>query len=171
MEAHRIDLSRLDLPSGGGRRIDTDVHLPAIEIGGERYAVLEVPTEVRLDVSRTSSGWAVRLRFELAVSGRCARCLKDVSTELAVDAREVEATAAADEELHSPYVSEDVLDLDSWARDSLTLSIPAKYLCRADCPGLCAVCGEPLADADAQAHSHEEGGDPRWAALRNLEIE
>ena len=41
-------------------------------------------------------------------------------------------------------------------------------LCREDCPGLCAECGVPLADA-GPGHRHEEAVDPRWAALRQLE--
>jgi uncharacterized protein len=40
-------------------------------------------------------------------------------------------------------------------------------LCREDCPGLCAECGVPLADAEP-GHTHEAATDPRWAALRQL---
>jgi uncharacterized protein len=40
-------------------------------------------------------------------------------------------------------------------------------LCREDCPGLCAECGEPLADAGS-GHTHEAATDPRWAALKQL---
>jgi len=170
MEAQRIDLSRLDLPSGGGCRIDAEVQLPEAELGAERYAVLDLPATVRLDVSRTSSGWALRMRFELTVSGRCARCLEDSPTELTIDAREVEAPASTDEELHSPYVADDILDLHAWARDALTLAMPSKYLCRPECPGLCSVCGEPLGETGAEAHSHEQVVDPRWEQLRDVKL-
>ena len=40
-------------------------------------------------------------------------------------------------------------------------------LCREDCPGLCAECGVPLADA-GPGHRHDEAADPRWAALKQL---
>ena len=40
-------------------------------------------------------------------------------------------------------------------------------LCREDCPGLCAECGVPLADA-GPGHRHEAAADPRWAALRQF---
>lgn len=170
MEVQSIDLSRLDLPSGGGCRIDAEVQLPEVDLGGERYAVLDVPAAVRLDVSRTSSGWAMRMRFELTVSGRCARCLEESPTELTIDAREVESPASTDEELHSPYVADDILDLDAWVRDALTLAMPSKYLCRPECPGLCSVCGEPFGGASTETHSHEQVVDPRWEQLRDVKL-
>jgi uncharacterized protein len=44
-------------------------------------------------------------------------------------------------------------------------------LCREDCAGLCAVCGESLNDTDPEAHRHSQGGDPRMAKLRELKLE
>ena len=70
-----------------------------------------------------------------------------------------------DEELRSPYVSEGDLDVGRWANDALVLALPSQPLCRADCAGLCAVCGESLNDADPEAHRHSQGGDPRMAKL------
>ena len=85
-----------------------------------------------------------------------------------VDAREVDQPGEA-EELHSPYLEDDLLELAAWARDALVLAIPAKVLCRDDCRGLCAVCGADLNEADPAEHRHEEDIDPRWAKLRRAE--
>jgi uncharacterized protein len=148
--------------------METRIELPAIELGGARYAVADEPTSARLEISRTTSGWAIRLQFDVAISGPCTRCLEDAVLQLAIDAREVDERGTVDEELRSPYVEDDVLDLDAWARDALALATPAKYLCRADCAGLCPVCGESLNDADADAHRHEPNLDPRWERLREL---
>ncbi len=48
-----------------------------------------------LDVSRTSTGYALRLRYETELAGPCVRCLEDARLELAVDAREVDQPGAA----------------------------------------------------------------------------
>ena len=69
-----------------------------------------------------------------------------------------------DEELRSPYVGDDELDLGRWAHDATILALPARFLCRPDCAGLCPVCGESLNDADPADHEHEQAPDPRWAA-------
>ena len=99
------------------------------------------------------------------------RCLVDARVPVEVEAREVDQPRAGDEELRSPYVKDDVVDLGTWARDALALELPASLLCRSDCAGLCQVCGESLNDADPADHRHESGGDPRWSKLRELKLD
>jgi uncharacterized protein len=91
--------------------------------------------------------------------------------DLQADAREVDQPLSGDEELRSPYVEGDELDVAGWARDAISLELPGQVLCREDCAGLCSVCGESLNEADAEEHRHESGGDPRWAKLRELPLE
>jgi len=63
-------------------------------------------------------------------------------------------------------VTDDNLDLSSWARDAVALSLPDKILCREDCAGLCPVCGR---DLNTEPHEHEEEeSDPRWEKLAEL---
>jgi uncharacterized protein len=170
-EAGIVDLERLALSSGQARAIDLEVALEPIELGGASYEPAGGGSEARLDVSRTSSGYALRLRFNSELTGPCVRCLEPASTEVAIDAREVDQPPSRDEELRSPYVSEGNLDVGRWANDALVLTLPAQPLCRPDCAGLCAVCGESLNDADPEAHRHEQGGDPRMAKLKDLKLE
>jgi uncharacterized protein len=163
-----IDLARLSLTHGQGARLDLSVPLEALELGGQTYAPQGQSAEARIDVSRPSSGYAFRLRFPLRVEGPCMRCLGDAAVETEVDAREVDQSDTDDEELRSPYVVEDRLDLGRWAHDAAILALPARILCRPDCAGLCPVCGSSLNDADPEDHKHSTGGDPRWAKLDEL---
>ena len=99
------------------------------------------------------------------------RCLEPASTEVRVDAREVDQPSSRDEELRSPYVTEGELDVGRWANEAVVLGLPEQPLCRPDCAGLCAVCGVSLNDVDPEAHRHETGGDPRMAKLRDLKLD
>jgi uncharacterized protein len=163
-----VDLARLSLPYGGAARLHVFVRPGPIDLGGQAYGTEPEDVDARVDVSRTSSGYALRLRLALSLQGPCHRCLEDAEVGLEVDAREVEQPGAGDDELRSPYVDEDQLDVGHWAHDAVALALPAQVLCRGDCAGLCPVCGESLNEADPKTHRHEVGGDPRWAKLREL---
>jgi uncharacterized protein len=66
------------------------------------------------------------------------------------------------------YLDGDLLDLEPAFRDAVVLALPMSPLCRDDCPGLCAQCGVPLAEAGPE-HGHEDALDPRWAGLKQLD--
>lgn len=165
-----FDLGGLRLSSGEGRRLDLSVAIDPFLLGGEPYPVQPELVDVRLDVSRTTGdGYALRLRFDAALAGPCMRCLEPANPVFSVDAREVSQPGEGDE-LSSPYVEHGVLDLNAWARDALALALPTTVLCRADCAGLCAVCGANLNQA-ATDHAHERQADPRWAKLSELRFD
>jgi uncharacterized protein len=168
-----LDLARMRLTPGEGRRLDLEVALADMDFSGERYAVAEPRVPVRLDVSRMNGGgYSLRQRFEAGLRGPCMRCLRDArvgGVEISVDAREIDQPGGGDE-LSSPYVSDEELDLAGWARDAYALALPAQVVCREDCAGLCPVCGADLADAGPD-HAHESEPDPRWAKLRELRFE
>jgi len=167
--ADSFDLGRLRLTAGQGRRLDLDVAIAPFELGAERYVVEPARVPVRLDVDRTTgNGYALRVRFEVTLVGPCMRCLEPATPATSVDAREVDQPGAG-EELRSPYIADEILDLSAWAREALALALPAKVLCRPDCRGLCPVCGANL-NADPE-HAHEAEPDPRWAKLRELRLE
>lgn len=163
-----IDLSRLSLSHGEGRRLDLPVELAPFELGGQTYEADPVAPQVRLEVSRPSGGYAFHLSFRAHLEGPCMRCLEEAALDVEVDAREFDQSDAEDPELHSPYVTDDELDIGRWAHDATLLALPARFLCRPDCAGLCPVCGESLND---NPHTHESPTDPRWAALKNLKLE
>lgn len=162
-----LDLRRLKLRAGDQFRDEVAVQLEPLVLGGQEY--LPVPAEVpaELVVTKASSGSVYELGFRTRLHGPCFRCLGDAVLEVPVCAREYQANnPAGDEELRSPYVADDVLDLSSWARDALALELPDKILHDPSCAGLCPVCGK---DLNVEPHTHdEEQRDPRWAALDAL---
>jgi len=165
-----FDLGRLRLTTGEGRRFELEVALDPLQFGGETYAVTPAAVEAILDISRTThNGYALRLRFGASLQGPCMRCLEPARPEIAVDSREVDQPGEV-EELRSPYVTDEVLDVHAWARDALALALPAQLLCREECAGLCAICGTDLNTAGAE-HAHERAPDPRWAKLGEIRFE
>jgi uncharacterized protein len=167
--ADSIDLARIAPAPGDGQRLDLDIVPGELRYGEETYVVEGETTAARLEVSRTAAGFALHLRFAAQVGGSCVRCLEHAEVRLEVDAREVEQPGSDDEELRSPYVDGNELDVRGWAHDALALAMPGQFLCRSDCAGLCPVCGASLNDADPSEHEHGRAPDPRWDKLRELQ--
>ena len=124
-----------------------------------------VPAE--LAITKASTGTLFQLKFAARLHGPCYRCLGDAVLEVPIAAREYQATNPGEsDELRTPYLVDDNLDLTGWARDAIALALPDKILCRPDCAGLCAVCGKNLND---EPHTHDdEPTESRWAALEAL---
>jgi uncharacterized protein len=171
--ADEFDLGGLRLSVGEGRRLELSVRIEPLELGGEQYEIEPAEVPVVLEVSRmTGSGYALQLRLQAALTGQCMRCLKQASPLVEVQAREVEVPDGG-EELESPYVDGEKLDLAAWARDAFALAAPVKVLCREDCAGLCPICAIDLNEAGLAGlqHHHEPERDPRWAKLSELKLE
>jgi uncharacterized protein len=166
-----IELARIAPSPGDGKRLELELEPGSVRLGADQYEFDPRSVPARLEVSRTATGHALKLDFSGEVVGPCMRCLEPARVPVEVAAREVDQPGTDDEELRSPYVSDGELDLNAWAHDALVLSLPEQLLCRADCAGLCAVCGESLNDAEPGAHDHPREPDPRWAKLRQLKLD
>jgi uncharacterized protein len=174
-EPDSVDLAALRLSAGEGRRLQCQAGIEPLLLSGERYAAEPSRISVALEVSRMmGGGYALRLSFTAAVVGPCMRCLKPAAPIVEVEAREVDRPIARGldgaDELDSPYVQEETLQLSAWVRDAFALAMPVKVLCREDCRGLCPVCAADLNEAPPE-HRHESEPDPRWAKLSELELE
>lgn len=162
-----LDLGTLRLASGEARALELEVPVDELAFGGQTYSA-GGHADARLDVSHTTTGHALRLRFAVELHGPCTRCLEDANASIGVDAREVDQPGEG-EEIRSPYVEDEVVDLAAWARDALALALPTQILCSEECRGLCSVCGANL--NEDPAHAHEREPDPRWAKLSELRLD
>lgn len=167
--ADSFDLAALNLRSGEARRVDLEVALGDFTFGTDEYATVPVAAPIRLDISRmVGNGWSLRLRFAAQLAGPCMRCLEPAAPAIEVDAREVDQPGGGDE-LSSPYVDGEELDVRAWAHDAFALAIPPRVLCREDCAGLCPRCGANL-NLDP-GHEHEPEPDPRWSKLSEMKFD
>jgi uncharacterized protein len=147
-------------------------------------AVVEAPAELGIDVIGVPPGSPVELDVRLesvvegvlvtgtatvAVQGQCVRCLTEISDQLEVDVQElfVHPESEADDD-EASRLEGDLIDLEPLLRDEVVLDLPFQPLCREDCAGLCVECGANL--NDDPDHAHEARSDPRWDALRALEV-
>jgi uncharacterized protein len=135
-------------------------------------ALIAVPagTDITLDLrlEAVMEGVLVSGQVTATACGECVRCLDPVETPIDTEICELyaypgrAADAAVDDDLG--HLVGDLIDLEPRLRDAIVLSLPLRPVCRVDCPGLCAGCGERLADLPP-GHAHEMV-DSRWAALR-----
>lgn len=162
-----FDLRQAKLRPGEEYRDEQEIALSPFDLGGQRYLPVPENVNAELAINRGTSGTTFELSFPVRLHGPCYRCLKDAVLDLSIRAREYAATSPGEsDELRTPYVVDDKLLLSDWARDAIAGELPEQILCRPDCAGLCAICGE---DLNENPHEHEdERQDPRWAALEEL---
>ncbi len=72
-----VDLDHLALSSGEARKLELRIALEPIELGGQTYEPEGGGVDAVLDVSRTTTGYALRLRFDAVLDGPCVRCLTE----------------------------------------------------------------------------------------------
>ena len=142
----------------------------------------DVPLEVRFEA--VSEGVLVTGTAIAPLAGECARCLAPLTSSVTVGFQELYLYAEGRHDKHDKHekhdeqeeqdageiyhLDGDLLDLEPAFRDAVVLALPMSPLCREDCPGLCAECGQPLADA-GPGHRHDGAPDPRWAALQQFD--
>ena len=160
-----------------GRRAGSmrTVRFPAPAPGDLGVELIAVPagSEIDLDLRLESVMEGVLVSGTAAVSltGECGRCLEPVAETLTVDLQELFAypyssTDQTADEDETARMEGDFLDLEPTLRDAVVLALPLTPLCREDCAGLCAECGERLDDLP-EDHAHD-APDPRWSGLQDL---
>lgn len=136
------------------------------------------PLDADLRLQRTNRGILVRGELRAPLRRSCARCTDPYVEDVTV-AIEEEFLPSVDLESGAQVHADDVdreatlridehheIDLAGVFHDEMSLAEPMHPLCRPDCPGLCAECGEKL-----DRGSHDHGGDeidPRLAGLAAL---
>ena len=142
---------------------------------GDEY-VVSGPVELSLRVIKDNDKYRLKGKIVTTVRRGCCRCLKsfDVPTTLDFDLRYLSQRVNAgggeyevvEEDLSTAFYEDDQIDLASLIIEQLHLAVPMKPLCKADCRGLCPVCGADwnsgTCDCDESWH------DPRLSVLRSL---
>jgi len=171
-----FDTRELSRRAGAHREITRTI-VAAEDLGTD---VIAVPAgsalDIELQLESVQEGVLVTGQVHAQASGACVRCLDPVA--FPVIARFQDLFAYADRAAHHHEVDagaddaetyelvDDLADLEPVLRDAVVTALPFQPLCRSDCPGLCALCGQSL--AESPDHQHETI-DPRWAALQEFD--
>jgi uncharacterized protein len=169
--ALKINISRLGRRPGSMLSVRETVPSPS-RMGLDLVAIDEgAPLDLDLRLESVSEGVLVTGTVSAPTSGECSRCLTPMAGHVEVGLTELFAypdstTEATTEKDEVGHVVNDTVDLEQAIIDAVGLELPLSPVCRPDCPGLCVVCGAPLAEAEAD-HHHDQI-DPRWAKLAGM---
>jgi uncharacterized protein len=166
ISAFRIPVADLLRRPGASRAVRVaaplaDVRGPGAEIPAEQ------PIAVDLIFERVPDGLVVRGTVTARWEAACSRCLASVGGDLEVGVAELYEREPLEGETYR-LSDDDIVDLEPMIRDALLLELPPVPLCRPDCQGLCAKCGIDRNTSECDCADAEP--DPRWAALRSLDL-
>lgn len=130
----------------GGKDIDINADLTPIdyEINGENPI-----SESRFVGTVRNRAGVIELcgKANFIYSAPCDRCAQPVSRDFSVDIFHVivsELSNAQDADDEIVVVDNMQLDLSELVRSDVILNLPAKFLCKPDCKGICPGCGKRL---------------------------
>ena len=167
-----IELENLFENEGERLLIDQSFDFSGEELNGVR------PFKVKGEVRNRAGIVSLHARAAFVFSAPCDRCAAETRRDMLVPLEHVLVTHLDEEDTGEFIVVEGMrLDLTALVREDLLLALPAKFLCREDCKGLCPVCGANLNEKDcgcdlknlnAGSCSCKKPIDPRLEALRQL---
>lgn len=141
----------------------------AAPIEGLRTELAQVredrPVEGDLELESLVEGVLVSGTLRGTLSLRCARCLKEFDEPFAVDVHELFVHQPDPDGDDYPLDPEGSIEPEQMVRDAIGVELPFSPSCRADCQGLCPVCGADRNLGGCPGHTEV---DPRWAALEQL---
>ncbi len=152
------------------------------------------PLTLHASFRKVSGSVLLQGRFTAHVAAPCKRCLQDVVMELPVsftlnlvpealvrgeglgdeeetvdDRNQGESAGSFElEDADQEVFDGKTIDLDPIVREQVLLALPMNAVCREDCKGLCAQCGQNL--NEKQCGCETKVIDPRLAPLMNIKL-
>lgn len=162
-----VDLSAIIKVTGARIELDDDIGLPNAEFLGETYTFIE-PLRIRGEIYNNGQSLTLDVRVTGKMQTECARCLKPTEVEVDFGIRELLSRAedGAQEDQDIILFDGHEIELDDIVEDHFLMNISGRYLCKADCKGLCPNCGQDLNEGDCDCN--KEYIDPRWQALADI---
>lgn len=144
-----------------GKKVPFEFSATTAEIFGEDLSAEGFGDDVKIsgEVEDVGKSFVVRGKIECTKDFTCDRCLTQATEN---QLHEFE------EEFDKSEVEEDLIDVTEFLRDELLAAQPMKNLCKADCKGLCPVCGANLNDGECECDKFIV--DPRLAALKDFKL-
>lgn len=129
------------------------------------------PVEVKGNAVMHGSFAVLDAEVSFDFSVPCDRCASQINKHFAYRFSHILVASLsneedADDDKYVVLQEDGTLDLDSLLQEDILLELPTKFLCSANCKGLCPVCGKNLNEGPCGCSQHRI--DPRLEVLRQL---
>lgn len=164
---HRLRVNARELlrVPGSERRIEERFDATDLGVDDER---VDGPVGIDLSAVSNVDGVVVSGTISLPWAVACRRCLARVTGTAVVDVDEVyQDVVGVDDDAF--VIEGDQIDLAPAVREYVLLELPDGPLCRAECAGICPVCGADRNEAPCACDTSVR--DERWAALDELRLD
>lgn len=131
----RIDLNSIPTE---GLTVDTTYDPALMELDID-YVRCETPVAAKIQVAKNNKDISVRVTTSYEMGLTCSRCLETYTKPMGKTI-----------DLFYPHVSDRFLDITADIRNEIFMEYPIKPLCKPECKGLCAVCGQNLNEGDCE---------------------
>jgi uncharacterized protein len=161
----RVNAVELLRQPGATRRIEA--HIAADALGVEHAALAGDDVEIAIEVESYDDRIMVSGTVSVAWTSGCRRCLRELADVAAVAVDELHQIELTDPNAFA--IDHGQLDLAPLVREAVLLALDDERICRAECAGLCPVCG--IDRNDDACDCTTDVRDERWAALDQLVVD
>ena len=165
-----INLSDVFLSPGRPLHVSCPIEMTEIQNGYESFSIVE-KSELKLTAVHKSKGRAqVTGEAYVIVDMACDRCLKpvperiDLFMEREVFSLETDAGEEAEDNLG--IMDGYQLNVENLVFNEILMNWPMKVLCKADCKGICKMCGKDLNLGECGCDTFVP--DPRMAVIKDI---
>lgn len=161
-----LRVNAVELLRQPGAVLDVAVLIEAVPLGVV-HERLDGDVTIELELEALNDGIRVTGAIVAPWASDCRRCLTAVSGSATAEIAELYQHEPTDSEAF--LLEANQLDLAPMVREAILLELDLERVCRADCAGLCPVCGIDRNEADCACDTTVK--DDRWSALDGLVLD
>ncbi len=161
----KVNVAKVRYSEGESILFDLVEEFSSFDLGSEALS-FHAPVHVQLQVNKTNRAMLVYGNIQTELEATCGRCLETYVCPLSLSFHDewVFRAQATEDLLESALLlDKDEVDITERIFEQIVLALPMKFICSAECQGLCSVCG---ANRNlTSCHCGEDDINPRFAAL------
>ena len=160
-----LDLKDIFVSDGAFKDVSYTLSMSDVEVMGERP--FSSPVLVQAHVENKAGMVTLTIDADFVYVTECCRCLAPIERRFGYKFSH-KIIENLEEDFNDDYIEAPdlTLDLDELISSDILLELPARFLCREDCQGLCQKCGHNLNLGECGCDKTEV--DPRLEALKEL---
>jgi len=139
----KVNVAQVRNNEGGSAFFDLVEDFSSLDLGAEALS-FQAPVHVQLQVNNTSKALLVHGMINTELNATCGRCLETFGYPLSLTFQDewvFRAQATEDQLETALLLDKDEIEITERIFEQIVLSLPMKFICSAECQGLCPTCG------------------------------